>query len=164
VVKDVIASYKTLVDLFERTQFFLQRLNQYTTVPLTREPIHNSPTHARDDQVACKDSGTSSLGSGIFDQGHEGEANQCVYSIQMLLSLLTDYCTEKFMKRLLGKTDVEDALQRLDMLTKEENLMMAARTLEVVHAIRDDVDVIKEDTRDIEDNLKETEHRVPHPF
>jgi hypothetical protein len=64
----------------------------------------------------------------------------------------------------MGKTDVEDALQRLDMLTKEENLMMAARTLGVTHDIRDDVDVIKEDTRNIDDNLKETKLGALHPF
>jgi hypothetical protein len=37
VVKDVIASYETLINLFERTQFFLQRLNQYVSTPLTPE-------------------------------------------------------------------------------------------------------------------------------
>ena len=37
VVKDVIASYETLVNLFERTQFFLRRLNQYVATPLTPE-------------------------------------------------------------------------------------------------------------------------------
>jgi hypothetical protein len=37
VVKDVIASYKVLVNLFERTQFFLQRLNHYITASLTPE-------------------------------------------------------------------------------------------------------------------------------
>jgi hypothetical protein len=37
VVRDFIESFKTLVDLFERTQFFLQRLYQYTTAPLTLE-------------------------------------------------------------------------------------------------------------------------------
>ena len=36
-VKDVIASYETLVNLFERIQFFLQRLNRYTVIPLTPE-------------------------------------------------------------------------------------------------------------------------------
>jgi hypothetical protein len=77
---------------------------------------------------------------------------------------LANYSTEKLIKRLVGKTDVEDALQRLDMLTKEENLMMATRTLGVTHDIRDDVDVIKEDTRDIDDNLKETKLGAPHPF
>jgi len=36
----------------------------------------------------------------------------------------------------MGKTDVEDALLRLDLLTKEESLMVAARNLEVTHAIK----------------------------
>jgi len=34
-VRDVIASYEVLVNLFERIQFFLQRLNHYTSVTLT---------------------------------------------------------------------------------------------------------------------------------
>ena len=37
VVKDVIASYETLIILFERTQLFLQRLNHYITGSLTPE-------------------------------------------------------------------------------------------------------------------------------
>jgi hypothetical protein len=34
-VRDVIASYEMLVHLFERIQFFLERLNHYTAVPLS---------------------------------------------------------------------------------------------------------------------------------
>jgi len=34
-VKDVIASYGILVNLFERIHFFLQRLNRYTAISLT---------------------------------------------------------------------------------------------------------------------------------
>lgn len=33
---------------------------------------------------------------------------------------MADYGTEKFLKRLMGRTDVEDALVQLDMLTREE--------------------------------------------
>ena len=36
-MRDVSASYEMLVHLFERIQFFLQRLNHYTAVPLTPE-------------------------------------------------------------------------------------------------------------------------------
>ena len=36
-VKDVIASYEVLINLLERTQSFLQRLNRYITVSLTPE-------------------------------------------------------------------------------------------------------------------------------
>ncbi len=46
---------------------------------------------------------------------------------------------EKLMKRLVGRVGVENALQRSDMLTKEENLMMAARTLEATHHLDDEV-------------------------
>ncbi len=34
-MRDVIASYEVLLDLFERIQLFLQRLSHYTAVPLT---------------------------------------------------------------------------------------------------------------------------------
>ena len=36
-VRDVFASYEALVNLFERIQFFLQRLHYYTSVPITPE-------------------------------------------------------------------------------------------------------------------------------
>ena len=36
-MRDVIASYDALVNLFERIQFFLQRLHHHTSVPLTPE-------------------------------------------------------------------------------------------------------------------------------
>ena len=93
------------------------------------------------------------------------------------------------MKRLMGKADVENAFQRLDTLTKEENLMAAARTLEATHHvdnkvtvieevlqqvdgnikvaqeltydIRADVDVIKEGTRSVDDNVKVTKCGTP---
>jgi hypothetical protein len=51
---------------------------------------------------------------------------------------------EKIMKKIMGKTDyVADALERLDVLTKEENLMMAARTLEVAQHADDNTKVTK---------------------
>jgi hypothetical protein len=152
VVKDVIASYKTLVNLFERTQFFLQRLNQYTAAPLTPEMTELLA------KILAQVLSVLAFSTKAMKRG------RISVFIRSKYSFLADCSTERFLKRLLGKTDVEDALQRLDMLTKEENLMMAARTLGVTHDIRDDVDVIKEDTRNIDDNLKETKLGEPHPF
>jgi hypothetical protein len=40
-------------------------------------------------------------------------------------------------KRLGGRTEVEDALQRLDKITQEETRMTAAKTLEVTHDIKE---------------------------
>ena len=66
---------------------------------------------------------------------------------------------------------MEDGLQQLDMLTKEENLMTAARTLGIASDIRHDSKVIKDDTRDIKDdtrnisnNLEVNKRGAPHPF
>ena len=70
---------------------------------------------------------------------------------------MTEYGTEKLMKRLAGRTDLEDALQRLDVLTKEENLMTAARNLEVTHHI--DVNVT-ELTRIFHETVGGTKHGV----
>jgi len=77
---------------------------------------------------------------------------------------MAGYETEKFMKRLAGRTDLEDALQRLDVLTKEENLMTAARILEVTHHVDVNVTATQELTRDIHDNVEVTKHGTHHPF
>jgi hypothetical protein len=36
-VKDVVTSHDTIIHIFERIHFFLQRLNSYTGIPLTNE-------------------------------------------------------------------------------------------------------------------------------
>ena len=167
-----------------------QPLRAHSIIPSTHQPLHNSSARNRDDGVTGEDSGPSTLSSCTFDEGNEREANQCVGSFQ--INFLVDYRAEKFMKRLVGKTEVEDGLQRLDMLTKEENLMAAACTLKVAGVIRRDVDVIrdyareikedthdieedtrdikndtrdiKDDTRNINDNLEINKRGPPHPF
>ena len=48
------------------------------------------------------------------------------------------------MKRLIGKTEVEDALERLNMLTQEENLMTVARTFEATHDVNVNVKATQE--------------------
>jgi hypothetical protein len=47
--------------------------------------------------------------------------------------------TEKYLNKLLGKTDVEDALKRLDKLTHDEALMATAQILKLAHTIDDKV-------------------------
>ena len=76
--------------------------------------------------------------------------------------MLADYTTETFLKRLVGKTEVEDGLQRLDMLTKEESVMTAAHTLGVTRDIHRVVNVIKEDAHNINDNLESNKRGAPH--
>jgi hypothetical protein len=56
---------------------------------------------------------------------------------------------------------VEDAFERLDMLTKEENLMTAARNLEVAHRVMEinhhivnKVTAVEEAVYDVRDNVE----------
>jgi hypothetical protein len=48
---------------------------------------------------------------------------------------LTERCPEKYGKRLIGRTDLEDALKRLDKLTQEEARMATAEVLRTARAI-----------------------------
>ena len=59
------------------------------------------------------------------------------------MSQLIELSAEKYMKRLIGRTDVEDALKRLDKLTDEEARMATAQVLRVTHAVAEDVDQVK---------------------
>ena len=46
---------------------------------------------------------------------------------------------EKYAKRLIGKTDIEDALKRLDKLTHEEAWMGIAQNLKATHTVGENV-------------------------
>jgi hypothetical protein len=54
---------------------------------------------------------------------------------------LPERVTEKLAKKLLGESDVEAILQRLDRLTQEEARVTAAHTLEVVHELFDNLKI-----------------------
>ena len=143
-VKDVIASYETLVNLFERIHFFLQRLNRYTAIPLTP------------DITLLLGKIMAQVLSVLALSTKQMKQRSISGSIHSVISFMADYETEKFMKRLAGRTDVEDALERLDTLTKEESLMTAARNLEVTHRVDVNVVATQEAIHDVDGNVKET--------
>jgi len=43
--------------------------------------------------------------------------------------------SEKYLKKLIGKTDIKDALKRLDKLTNEEVRVVTAQVLEATHNV-----------------------------
>src|ERR1019366_4307550 len=86
---------------------------------------------------------------------------------RITMLFLADCGSEKIMKKLVGRKDVENALLRLDMLTKEESLMMLARNLEVthnvdgvIHDVDGNVKATKMLTEDIDDNVKATKVHI----
>ena len=57
---------------------------------------------------------------------------------------VAQFVLEKFAKKLLGESEVEAVLQRLDRLTQEEARTTAAQTLSVVHGLVNNTRVVME--------------------
>lgn len=72
----------------------------------------------------------------------------------------TDRDSEKYLRKLLGRTDIEDALRRLDTLTQEEARMAAAEVLKVAHRIEDGVRAVGADVRGVDVRVQEVDNRV----
>ena len=60
---------------------------------------------------------------------------------------MSTYCfLGKYVKKLVGRTDIEDALSRLDRLTQDEARMSAAQGLKATHGVDDRM-------RDVDDKI-----------
>ncbi len=71
-----------------------------------------------------------------------------------------DLHAEKFLKRMAGRKAVEDAFQRLDKLTPEEALIVAAETMVTTRDIDDTVRVVDKQLGNINERLKGVDCRV----
>jgi hypothetical protein len=58
--------------------------------------------------------------------------------------IVTQCAAEKFAKTLLGESEIETVLERLDRLTQDEARMTVAQTLGVVHGLMGNVKVVME--------------------
>jgi hypothetical protein len=76
------------------------------------------------------------------------------------MSPLTERCSEKYAKRLIGRTDLEDALRRLDKLTHEEARMATAEVLRMTHAIDETVTGVREQVLVVDDRLVSVDNRM----
>ena len=82
--------------------------------------------------------------------------------------------SEKFLRRVIGRTDLEDGIKTLDKLTHEEVAMASAQLLKVTHNINknvmkvdkgvsrvdENVLVVKSKVQVITDNLKAVDDKV----
>ena len=79
----------------------------------------------------------------------------------------TEPFSEKYLKKLIGRTDIEDALKRLDRLTQEEARMAAAQVLNVANTVDDRVqgianNMVSMDNRvaGVDDRMKDVDDKV----
>ena len=59
------------------------------------------------------------------------------------------------MKKVIGRTDMDDALARLDRLTQEEVRMAAAQGLKATRAVHDEVNIVDDHIQQVEDKVQQ---------
>jgi hypothetical protein len=112
-----------LVELLERVENFLRRLDCYTEVP---------PTEAMTDIIIKVMVQVLSI---LAIATTEIKQNRISKLIARKMSQLTYIYLVQYGMRLFGWKDIEDALVRLDKVTQEEARMAIAETLRVTHNI-----------------------------
>ena len=86
----------------------------------------------------------------------DGRVSHCC----IIVLPLTQPFSEKYLKKLLGRTDIEDALKRLDRLTQEESQMAAAQVLKVANIVDDRVQGIADNIVGVDDRVAGVDDRV----
>ena len=114
-----------LVDLFERIGRFFKRLESYT---------ERMPSEAMTDMMVGIMVEVLSV---LAIVTAEIKQRRRSLFITREFWVLTHISPEKFLNKLLGRNDVEDALKRLDKLTQEETKMATAEVLNNVKVLVD---------------------------
>ena len=68
--------------------------------------------------------------------------------------------SEKYWKTLIGETDMEDALKKLDNLTQEEARMIAAENLRATHVVDERVRGVTERVVSVDDRVMNVNDKV----
>jgi hypothetical protein len=116
---------------------FLKRLEIYTTIP---------PTSILTEVIVKIMAELLSVLALASKQIKQGRFSKCAVTYTFILSM-TQYTSEKFTKKLLGESEIEAVLQRLDRLTQDEARVTVAQTLGVVHSLVGNVKTVLEGVR-----------------
>jgi len=132
VSKGVSSSYDALVDLFEHVGKFLRRLNVYTEMPFN-DGLMVILVKIMVGVLSVLALATKQIKLGRFSKGIPSPNLPKAQSP-----------SEIFAKRLLGESEIEDVLWRLDSLTQEEAQMTVVQTLEIVYSLVNNVKLVME--------------------
>ena len=139
--KAVRADQDALFELFERIGAFFRRLDVYTEVAPNQGMVDTIT------EIMAEVLNFIGIATKVIKQGRTSKGFLYKYLAADKAILV------KYLKKLIGKNDIEDALKRLDRQTQEEARMAAAQLLKVTNTI---------DTRvgGIEDNVLVVDNRV----
>ncbi|KAN0139370.1 hypothetical protein V8E53_002871 [Lactarius tabidus] len=128
----VAASKDVIPELFERIGYFFARLETYTNV---------APTITMTDLIT-----------------------QILVEVLEIFGIATKEIrrgsAKKFLRKLAGIADLEDALQKLDRLTQEEARMAHAEVLRITHSIRNEVKIVDGKVERVEDKIESVGDKV----
>ena len=71
-----------------------------------------------------------------------------------------DFDSEKYLKALVGRKDIGDALRRLDKLTQEQVRMAAAELLKITNSLEDSVKNIAEQKQGVDGTIQCVDTKV----
>jgi archaellum component FlaC len=147
-IKDVRASKDVLIDLFGRMEYFFKRLEAYIKV---------RPTAAMTDIIVKIMVEVISILGVVTKEVRQGRTSMLS---PIDTSPKVDLPAEKYLKKLFGMKDIEDALQRLDKLTQEEARMAAAEGLTISRGIDDRVKVVDERLEGVDGRVQSVDVKV----
>ncbi|KAH9012705.1 hypothetical protein EDB84DRAFT_929423 [Lactarius hengduanensis] len=117
------ASRDVLIELFERIENFFERLQTHTEVPPTAQM-------------------TNVMGKVMAE---------VLSMLAVATKVMYQSRKKTFLKKLVGRNDIEDALVRLDKLEQGELRMVSAQVLRTTSDLKDTTSDIKDATSDIKD-------------
>ena len=140
---------EALIDIFERIENFFKRLETYTEV---------RPSEAMTDiivKIMVEVLNVFAIATKEIKQGRTSELLMRVPCFGF-----ADCWPEKYLKKLLGKTDIEDALKRLDKLTQDEVRMATAQLLTLTHGVDDKVTKIDDEVKGVGGKVSRIDGKV----
>ena len=90
----------------------------------------------------------------------QGRTSESIHSDGSTPSRVSLRFSETFVKKLVGRTDIEDAFQRLETATVEETRMAAAEALKVIHDVGDGVQGIHDAVKAVEDHVRDVKEII----
>ena len=140
----VAASRDRLAELFEPIGCCFARLKSYADV---------SPTMAMTDIIMQILVEVLKIFGFALKELRRGRASEfsdrpCVIRVP------TKWYTEKFLRKLVGMAELEDALKKLDRLTQEKARMAHAEVLRITQGIRDQAKVVDGKVEEVGDEVQ----------
>ena len=137
--------------MFERIECFFQRLEIYPKAAFNQEMM-DIITNIMVEVLNVLGIATKEI--------RQGRTSTLPLYNCVAVNRIIERLSEKYLKKLIGRTDLEDALKRLEMLTQEETRMVAAQVLNVANTIDDRVQGIADNMLGVDNRVAGIDDRV----